>query len=168
MPNIMSMFPGEHLKADDLAQPRNLTINGLSTKKFEEGSRPVLHFTETEQTLVLNQTNAQLIISILHTDNTDQWMGKQIQLYCDPHIPFGSKIVKGIRVRPASLQPQPGQQLTPGQQAAQDLGGGVVGGPGGEQQYVAPSYQQGAPQPPQAQTTEYRQEPPIGSDEVPF
>ncbi len=49
--------------------------------------------------MVLNNTNAQIIAMILKSEETDDWIGKQIVLYDDPNVSFGGKLVGGIRVR---------------------------------------------------------------------
>jgi len=58
-----------------------------------------LAFNECAKPLILNTTNVQVIAKILASEETDNWIGKQIVLYDDPNVSFGGRLVGGIRVR---------------------------------------------------------------------
>ena len=64
-----------------------------------EELRWCLQFNEQEKPMVLNSTNGQIIASITGSEDTDNWIGKQIVLYDDPNVSFGGKLVGGIRCR---------------------------------------------------------------------
>jgi hypothetical protein len=58
----------------------------------------VVHFTNDERTLALNQTTARAIACI-HGEEMDEWRGKWITLYLDPGVEYQGKRTGGIRVR---------------------------------------------------------------------
>jgi hypothetical protein len=79
-----------------------------------EGQAPdmkwAIAFREMDKPMILNSTNAQLCQKFLGSDNTDDWIGKRINIYDDPSVSFGGKPVGGIRVRRARRQAAPPAQ----------------------------------------------------------
>lgn len=105
-----TMIPSRFLKKEDVEPRRLVTI----TKLTEENVAPenqaaevkwVMHFRELSKPLVLNSTNINACVQALGTDETDDWIGKQVVLYNDPNVSFGGKIVGGIRIRKPNLRP---------------------------------------------------------------
>jgi len=68
---------------------------GNNSGKFVD----LVRFTNSEQSLSLNPTNARTIAS-LHGDESDLWPSKWITLFKDPTVKFGEAEVGGVRVRP--------------------------------------------------------------------
>lgn len=103
MPRTSEMIPSKNLKQADIGAGQLATIHGIELVKFEgeegEEQRWVLHFKETPKGLSLNKTNIQIIEKICGSDNTDDWMGKQIVLYWDDTVTYMGKVTGGIRVR---------------------------------------------------------------------
>lgn len=101
------VFPSKYLKAEGLALgggrygTLTLTIESVSTSEpFDDGKvQRVLHFKEDGRELGLNATNWDTIAYITGKDDDDHWGGSKIELYVDPHVRFGGKIVPAIRVR---------------------------------------------------------------------
>ena len=76
--NINDAFPSSHLKASDLqCRAHTMTMAEVHMERFDEGEKPVLSFSGTHRTLVLNRTNARSI-SDLHGPETSDWRGRQI------------------------------------------------------------------------------------------
>ena len=99
MPNISSLF-GSYQKAADLENPKTLTIRELKVEQIgqDKETKGVLYFEEEdEKPLALNKTNADTIAG-MYGDNWDNWPGHPIEIY-PTKVPFGSKMVPGIRVR---------------------------------------------------------------------
>ena len=104
MPKISEMRESKYLKKEDVGAGALATISDISRQNVApEGQEPelkwILHFADLEKPLVLNMTNAETIASILGSDDTDDWMGKQIVVYNDPNVSFAGKRTGGIRVR---------------------------------------------------------------------
>lgn len=119
--NINDAFPSNYLKASDCEQPRVLTIKQVTIEEIgdDKDRKPVVHFHEVEQGLVLNRTNANMIAH-RYGNETDQWNGKKIKLYVD-QVSFQGRIVDAIRVKtpPAQQQAQP-EPLPPQDQPFDD------------------------------------------------
>ena len=66
--------------------------------------KPILSFMGGLKPMVLNKTNAG-VLSSLFGEETDNWSGKQINVYCDPHVTYQAQVVGGVKVRPSAAQP---------------------------------------------------------------
>ena len=77
------LFPSKYLKADDFPQPRNLTLLNVIVEEIgpEKEEKAIVYFKETEKGLLLNKVNYIDIGNHLREDDTDNWMGKKVQLY---------------------------------------------------------------------------------------
>ena len=125
---ISEAFPSKYLSAPDLrGQAVTATIAHLMSEKMDDGvAKPVMSFVGAKKTLILNITNAKTIAK-LYGDNTEGWIGKQIEIF--PALTeFKGETVDCIRVRgpvlpavaaqaplnhPATIQASPmGQPLT--------------------------------------------------------
>jgi len=76
----------EYLKATDLQKPAKVTISDATLKTFrdqktgESVRKIVLRFERARKVFVLNLTQARAVAFALGTDETDQWIGKDIVL----------------------------------------------------------------------------------------
>ncbi len=105
-----SMIPSKFMKKEDVDPAILVTIKSFQQANVAMDDQPeeikwTMTFRETKhdgtplKPLVLNSTNIQLIAKALGTDETDEWIGKQIVLFNDPNVSFAGKIMGGIRVR---------------------------------------------------------------------
>ncbi len=74
--------------------------------------KPVLHFNGRKKGLVLNKTNAQVVVEA-YGDDTETWKGRDIVLFVDPNVMFQGKVTPAIRVRVPKAAPQPVVQHAP-------------------------------------------------------
>jgi hypothetical protein len=58
--------------------------------------KPILKFKEDVKAWVIPNCMWMLLESTYGRDS-DEWIGQQVELYCDPNVMFGSKRVGGIR-----------------------------------------------------------------------
>lgn len=124
---ISEQFAGSYFKAQDLPQPRVLTIQDCTQAKMPEGdTKPALRFVGEQQQLVLNKTNAYSLAEWFG-DDTNAWNGRAVELYSTT-TSFGGRMVPAIRVRlpqqqyhqPTQYAPSaPQQQTAPAQQTPQ-------------------------------------------------
>lgn len=104
MAKLGEMLQSKYLKKDDVEDDMVVTIVGTKKANIamddqEPDIKWLVKFKELEKPLVLNSTNTQLIFKATGTDDTDDWVGKQVKLYVDENVSFGGKLVGGIRVR---------------------------------------------------------------------
>ena len=109
---IGAAFPSNYLKKEDcgngiLVTVKEVRVEDVGGNGDPQDAKPVVHFHETDKGMVINRTNAEIMTQAMGTDDTDGWIGKQIVLYNEPNIWFGSKQTGGIRVKPAQAMGQP-------------------------------------------------------------
>lgn len=91
-------FPGAFLKAADLQGKRvPVIIDKVDMEDIGGEEKPVVHFKGKDRGLVLNRTNANMIAEITGSDETDDWVGVSIILYC-AKVDFQGRRVDAIRV----------------------------------------------------------------------
>jgi len=97
--NINSAFPSDYLRATDIPAGRRVTvtIQGVSIVKIGDDQRPVVHFHGKQKGLVLNKTNANMIIEIAKSDETDDWIGMSFCLY-STKVDFQGRRVDALRI----------------------------------------------------------------------
>lgn len=98
--DIGSAFPSKYLKASDLKGNRiTVQILGLEMEDIqgEKEAKPILYFANKSKGLVLNKTNSIMIIDIIGSSETDDWMGQRITLF-STRVDFKGRIVDAIRV----------------------------------------------------------------------
>lgn len=112
---IGAMFESKYLKKEDCGHGiqvtiREVKIENVAMENQPADNKPVMYFHEHNKGMVLNKTNANLVVHYLGTDDTEQWIGKQIVLFDDPSVQFKGEMTGGIRVRGVQLaQGQPAQ-----------------------------------------------------------
>src|SRR3990172_8990165 len=104
MPRTNDMIPSKYIKRADVGAGVVWTIKSIEEMNVaREDQDPqmkwVLHFNENERGLPLNPTNIRRLEKII-SDNTDDWMGKQIVLYWDETVEYMGELKGGIRIRP--------------------------------------------------------------------
>lgn len=101
---IGELTSSKFLKGADFEEPALCTIKDVSKENVAKPNEPkkergVMYFEEYEKGLVLNATNLKRAAAALGSDDTDDWLGKKIVVYCDENVEFGGDIVGGIRLR---------------------------------------------------------------------
>src|SRR5262245_41000408 len=94
-------FPSRFFKAADIP-PAGLVLQIAKVEHEKVGpdqeEKWVMYFKGQEKQFVLNSTNWDLTAAALREDDSDNWIGKTIELY-PTTTQFGSKMVDCIRVR---------------------------------------------------------------------
>lgn len=109
-----AMIPSKFLKKDDVDPPKLVTVKALRQANVAMDDQPeelkwTILFKELDKPMVLNSTNIQLLTKALGTDETDEWVGKQIVVYNDPNVSFGGKITGGVRIRAPKKKAAPAE-----------------------------------------------------------
>ena len=108
MPDMSQAFSGKWMKAQDLPQPKVLTITDIEKAQFPSGSMGYsLGFEETHQRLGLNQTNGQTLLK-LYGQFSEQWAGKQIEAFATT-VEMQGQTRPCVRLRAPSQAQQPQQ-----------------------------------------------------------
>jgi hypothetical protein len=89
-------------------------LEKMAGKDERQIEKPVMYFTGHTLGLVLNVENVNTLTELFGTDESELWLGKQIELYTT-NVRVGAKSVLGIRVRAAVTstgQQPPRRELT--------------------------------------------------------
>lgn len=105
--NVNTMFPSKYLKKEDAETPIRAVVAGIVVENVgrqdSPDQKPVIQFNGNVKPLVLNKRNAKVMANAWGED-TNAWMGKTIEIYCDPNVEFAGEVVGGLRVRiPAAI-----------------------------------------------------------------
>jgi hypothetical protein len=115
MAKLADFKESKFLAQKDVEKPMLVTITGCEKHNVaKEGATPIvklcMEFEELEKPLVMNWTNAQVCAQAFNSEDTDDWIGKQIVLYVEPNVMFEGRLVGGIRMRkpkPQAAKPVP-------------------------------------------------------------
>jgi hypothetical protein len=100
------VFPSRFLSSADIRTlGRDVidVIERMATEELENDGRKerkrVAHLRHNKP-FILNNTNWHMLAELLNSDDDDHWPGAQVQVTVEK-VPFGSKLVDGLRVRAA-------------------------------------------------------------------
>jgi len=116
---MSSFMGGKYLRKDDVTiDGIDATIQNITNETIgdELETKPVLHFREHNiKPLVLNKTNMGFMIAVFKTDESDDWIGRRINLWNDPSVSFNG-VRGGLRIRlcqqPMQVQARKAQQMS--------------------------------------------------------
>lgn len=104
MPKTHEMIESKYLKKEDVGRGVLATVARFEQANVALESQPpklrwLMFFRELDKPLILNSTNIQLCERAFASDDTEDWVGKQIVLYNDPNVSMKGELVGGVRVR---------------------------------------------------------------------
>lgn len=116
MAKIGEMIESKYLKQSDVSDDTVVTVQKVGKANIaREGDEPeykwLVRFNEFPKPMVLNSTNIKRLAKACGSDDTDDWIGKQVVLYVDPDIEFGGNVVGGLRIRTHKQAPQTRQAM---------------------------------------------------------
>ena len=104
MPKTKDMIESKYLRKEDIDGEVIVTIEKIGQGNVAMEDQPqdmkwMVKFREYKKPMVLNSTNIQLMEKAFFSDDTDDWVGKEIVLYVDDNVSFQGKLVGGLRVK---------------------------------------------------------------------
>jgi hypothetical protein len=141
MGNVNDLSQSKFFSKRDCPEPVWLTITGsgmesVKQQNGQEKQEVALYFHENPKPFILKSTNGQLIATFTGQNDYELWQGVRVQMWVDPTIDFGGKIVGGVRVKaamnprgrtapqqappPSTYQPPPEFDPTPPREPGQD------------------------------------------------
>ena len=116
MPKLSEMLNSRFLKKEDFT-PKGfvVTFRDFQHMNVAPDSSPrelkwVAFFDEFEKGLVFNPTNAQTVTEILDSDDTDNWIGRQVVAFVDNSVQMAGKKTGGVRFRAFDNPLRPSQR----------------------------------------------------------
>lgn len=105
VPHILELFdPSEYISAFELnEQDHTVTIARVVGGVIEgdagrKSKKPVITFTDWPKPMVLNKTNAKVLVKMFGTFDYSKWTGKRFTIY-PTTTKFGTETVDAIRIR---------------------------------------------------------------------
>ena len=84
---------------------KNVIMDSVGMPGQEETKPTIIWVDDRYKPMVLNQTNLAILSTMYPADDTDEWIGKAVNVYEDPLVQFAGKIVGGLRLRePVTVQ----------------------------------------------------------------
>ena len=110
MPRVTDMIESKYLKQSDAPDPVIVTVAKIGRINIaKEGDQPeekwAVRFREFNKPMLLNSTNIKLLEKACCSDDTDEWVGKEVILYTDDSVSFGGQVVGGLRIRKQQAAP---------------------------------------------------------------
>jgi len=110
MPRTTDMIESKYLKQADAPDPVIVTVSKIGKINIaKEGDPPedkwAVRFKEFGKPMLLNSTNIKLLEKACGSDDTDDWIGKEVILYTDDSVSFGGQVVGGLRIRKQQAAP---------------------------------------------------------------
>lgn len=105
------IFQSNYLKKEDILTPTRLTIDRIEAEMIaaDDGKekKAVAHWRGSNlKPMIVNKGN-WITLSDAYGDESDGWVGHQVEVYVDPSVMFGGKRVGGLRLRiPSHAAPQ--------------------------------------------------------------
>lgn len=104
MPRTSEMVSSKYLKGSDVPDPVIVTIKGVKQVNIaKDDAEPeykwAVKFAEFEKPMILNVTNIRIAEKALNSFDTDEWIGKEIELHFDESVQFAGEMVGGLRFR---------------------------------------------------------------------
>lgn len=107
---LNNMFPRKYASGADLnGQSVTVTVQSMTIDKLSPhpGQPPmdryILHFAETQKGVILSRTLTEQIASILHSDDTEEWIGRKITLFPQPLTVAGKSRIAIRAKKPAQV-----------------------------------------------------------------
>ena len=94
---IDALYPSKYVKSDDFPPGKRVSvvIRSVSLEDLGNGeTKPALWFLNKTKAAILNKTNA-LILEVSLGSETDDWIGKTIELFAEQKS-FQGRLVQGI------------------------------------------------------------------------
>jgi len=111
MPRTSEMIESKYIKSKDVPDPVIVTVTKVGQVNLaKEEAAPeykwAIRFKEFDKPMVLNSTNIRIAEKVFGSDNTDDWIGKEIILFTDENVTFGGELVGGLRFKGKDREPK--------------------------------------------------------------
>ena len=99
----MDEFFGNYLKTDDIKKETTTKITEVKVEPVgrdnDKHDKIVLYFADFDKGLIVNKVNGEILADIFKSREIETWNNKEVTLYVDQSVMFGSKRVGGVRIK---------------------------------------------------------------------
>ena len=86
---------------------RQVTIDAIEEEEVGEELKPVCYFSGIKKGWPINITALDDLAAMTGSDDTDDYLGVQVEIYVDPSVSYAGKRVGGIKLRTAPAAKKP-------------------------------------------------------------
>jgi len=120
MPNIRDMIHSRFVtQADVVDGDLALAIAACMRERVGDDERWVLTFRDSKKMLPLNATALRVLAQ--GGSDSENWIGKRLILYHDPHVTFRGTRTGGVRIRWPDREPPRTKTPTPAERPADEV-----------------------------------------------
>ncbi len=87
------------------ADQRRTVVVSIKEEEVGEDIKPVGRFEGIEKPWPINMTGLDELAEMTGSQETDDFVGAEIELYVDPDVRYAGKRVGGIKLRPIAAKP---------------------------------------------------------------
>jgi hypothetical protein len=120
MARVKDMIESKYLKQSDVPDHVIVTVAKIGRINIAKDGDPpeekwAVRFREFKKPMLLNSTNIKLLEKACGSEDTDDWVGKEVILFTDDSVSFGGQVVGGLRIRKQQAAParKPAPQAPP-------------------------------------------------------
>lgn len=100
-------FVSPFVRAVELTEPLTVTITAAGTAEYERDDGAVdevvvITVKELDQRIRAGKQGVRQLIKLFGTDDTDEWLGKRVQIFCDLSVTNPKGGQGGVRFREAT------------------------------------------------------------------
>ena len=99
-------FPSAFVKAEQIRQPVEVTIDRVELHEFDDGKKPVVYFRGKESGVVLNKSRFAALVELCQDEDSDGWKGHTVVLTTDK-VMFAGKMVNALKFERSAKAQQP-------------------------------------------------------------
>jgi hypothetical protein len=108
--NYKAYGNSQFLKKEDVKEPVVWTIIDVQERSITAPGKPptlklVLFFDGSPKGLVCNIAIGDALFEITGTDQPEEWIGTQVELYVNPDVTYAGRPIGGIRLRKPVEEP---------------------------------------------------------------
>ena len=116
---VKDMIPSTYLKKEDFDEPTICTVAKVGKKNIAKDDETpdvkwLVKFDEFDKPMILNKSNIEALADACDSQDTDDWLGKEVIVYVDPNVMFAGERKGGLRIRKNIAAAQPKKALRAG------------------------------------------------------
>ncbi len=94
-------------------EQRRTMVESIEEDQVGDDVKPVVFFTGIAKGWPINMTGLEVLAELTGSQDTEDFVGANVELYVDPGVRYSGKRVGGIKLRPTAAKPVAKEDGTP-------------------------------------------------------
>ena len=82
-----------------------IVVESIEEEQVGDDLKPVVYFKGIEKGWPINMTGLEVLAELTGSQDTEDFVGANVELYVDPDVRYAGKRVGGIKLRPITAKP---------------------------------------------------------------